>query len=180
MKIEHCTSADSGYIAKAVLMALHLDPEEMPEALEIFKTVAGREDSQYSYLNSLKAVTEDGGIAGIVVAYDGGRLHQLQKAFKEVYESRTGKSMSRLTDETQPGEWYLDSLAVWPEYRGVGVGAALIEAAEKLAPAGLRPGLLCAKGNAGARRLYEKLGFGVIGERPFLGEMMDHLVRIDV
>ena len=87
-----------------------------------------------------------------------------------------GHEITNLTDETAAGEWYIDSLAVFPEFRRMGAARALIEAAIRRTPSELTPGLLCAQESEDARRLYEAMGFKKAGERPFLGQMMDHLV----
>lgn len=176
MKIEPCTPSDAQAISRAVLMALHMGYDPTNPMGKLFTTLAARTDSQYSYLNALKAVTDNGDTAGVIIAYDGGRLHDLQQAFRQEFERITGQQPDRLTDETISGEWYLDSLSVFPEYRRQGVARSLIEAAVASAPAGLHPALLCAKDNPAARRLYLSLGFVCRGERPFFDEMMDHFV----
>jgi ribosomal-protein-alanine N-acetyltransferase len=58
------------------------------------------------------------------------------------------------------GEWELLNVAVDPIARGRGVGRALVEAL----PAG-RIFLEVRESNAGARRLYERSGFAVVGRR---------------
>lgn len=176
IRIERCRETDREAIARAVMMALHEDFEANEPWRRIFTTLAGRPDSQYSFRNALKAVTPSGEIAGIIVAYDGGRLDELRRAFIAEFEQVTGRKLGKLADETESGEWYIDSLAVFPGHRHMGVGRAMIEAAIEQSPAGLRPGLLCAAESKDARRLYEAMGFKKAGERPFLGQMMDHLV----
>lgn len=84
--------------------------------------------------------------------------------------------MRGMSDETDPQEWYLDSLAVWPEYRHQGIGAALLNAGiAQACTAGKPAGLLVDKTNLGARKMYESIGFVRIGDRPFAGIMMDHM-----
>ena len=174
-KIERCNKEDAEMIARIVVMAIHRDWDENRDMREIFTALSARPDSQYSYMNALKAVTPEGEIAGIIVAYDGGKLHELHRAFREEYERVTGKPVFKLTEETVPGEWYLDSIAVFPKFRGQGVAHALIKAAIENISDGLVPGLLCAKDNPMAQKLYESMGFKFVGERPFFGEMMNHL-----
>jgi len=67
-------------------------------------------------------------VVGISVSYDGGRLHELRRAFIEAAKEQIGKDHSGMDDETQAGELYLDSLAVLPEYRRRGIAKRLIEA----------------------------------------------------
>lgn len=180
-RIEKATEHDAQLIARAVAMALGIDidadDDRSKKARQIFGTLALRTDSQYSYLNTLKAVAADGTIAGMLVNYDGALLHALREAFFETVETITGKSLrGMMSDETDPGEWYLDSLAVWPEYRHCGIGRALLKAGiVNAAAAGKPAGLLVDKENAGARKMYEAMGFMKVGDRPFAGIMMDHM-----
>ncbi|MBM4372354.1 MAG: ribosomal protein S18-alanine N-acetyltransferase [Deltaproteobacteria bacterium] len=65
-------------------------------------------------------------------------------------------------------EVHVLDLAVDPEARGLGLGRALTDAA---LDAGRREGAVCAvlevrPSNHGARRLYEGMGFRVVGRRP--------------
>ena len=182
--IENATPTDAPLIAKAVAMALDIDIEvpDDPRAQwcrKVFVELAARDDAQYSYRNTLKAVTPDGTSAGFLVNYDGARLHQLREAFFEVVKNKTGEDMRGISDETDPEEWYLDSLAVWPEYRHHGIGRALIEAGITRAHKSGKPaGLLVDKNNPGARKMYEAMGFVKIGDRPFAHTMMDHMRTI--
>lgn len=179
--IVNATKTDAPLIARAVAMALGIDIEATDDqraewCRKVFGTLAARDDAQYSYLNTLKAVTPDGTPAGFLVNYDGAQLHELREAFFEVVMSQTGEDMRGISDETDPGEWYLDSLAVWPEYRHQGIGRALMEAGITRAhKAGKPAGLLVDKNNPGARRMYEALGFEKVGDRPFARTMMDHM-----
>lgn len=59
------------------------------------------EDSQYSYRNVLAAYTSGGILAGICVAYDGGKLHQLRRRFYEAALEAFGIDYTGMTDETE-------------------------------------------------------------------------------
>lgn len=81
--------------------------------------------------------------------------------------------------ETVPGEWYLDSIAVNPEFRGHGIGSRLIESLDKLA---LRDGkevigLNVDQGNPQAKRLYARQGFHDVGEMTLSGHVYDHMQK---
>lgn len=147
----------------------------------VFTELAGREDSQYSWLNSRVAVDEEGRRYGVAVSYDGARLKELRRSFfrkaVEVFGWKiTPEEVDALPGETADDEFYLDSLAVLPEARGKGVGAALIaDARERAAAIGKPLGLLVDDDNPNARRLYEYLGFRKVGRRNFAGVMMDHM-----
>lgn len=178
---------DARDIAGIILMAVGdeisdgfaSDGHTREDVLHLFSSLTAADNSQYSYLNTLKAVDDDGRAMGYLVAYDGAKLHSLRKAFIDTAKSMMGYDLEgKIPDETIPDEFYLDSLGVFPEYRGRGVASALIAAAEeKAAHLGKTPGLLCDKKNSNARRLYELLGYRKVGETPFAGELMDHLQK---
>lgn len=185
IKITPASPEHAPYIGKAIIMAIgeeltaHLaGNDHTPEDVEnLFTSLARRTDSQYSYLNSMVAIDEKNNVAGVVVTYDGARLHELRKAFFEEAEKAIGlKIQGTPTDETGPEEFYLDTLAVFPQYRGNGIATRLIKAAAERASEAQKPlGLLVSKTNPDARRLYDSIGFRVVGERYFAGELMDHL-----
>lgn len=175
------------YIGRAITMAIGSElaadlagPDHTVEDVEaLFTSLARREDSQYSYLNSLVAVDDDSNVMGVIVSYDGARLRPLRKAFLSEAETAIGLRFDgEPDDETDSDEYYLDSLAVFPPYRGQGIARQLIEAAARRASQCGKPlGLLVSKTNPHARRLYDSLGFRPVGDRPFAGELMTHLQR---
>lgn len=188
MKIIPSLPEHAPLIGKAVTMAIGNElaaelggPDHTVADVEaLFASLAARPDTQYSYLNSLSAVDDAGNVMGIIVGYDGARLIELRRVFFAEAAKQIGLETEGEVDdlpvETSPDEFYLDSLAVMPEYRGRGVATALIEAAgERARECGKPLGLLVDKTNSRARRLYESLGFRQIGERYFAGELMDRM-----
>ncbi len=67
-----------------------------------------------------------------------------------------------------PSTWYINVVAAYSEQRGRGHGTRLLALAEDLARAqGLAAmSLIVASGNAGARRLYERIGYVETARRP--------------
>lgn len=177
---------DADMIARGIATALHIgeddaaisfdSPDEFMLWQRIFTELAARDDTQYSYLNTLKAVDNEGNILGIIIGYDGADLYELRQQFIDAVKFHTGIDMTGMADETTPDEFYLDSLAVWPQFRGNGIGRALLKAAvERARSIGKPAGLLVDKSNPRARRLYESVGFKNAGDRPFVDKMMDHM-----
>lgn len=184
MKIVNAEKTDASLIGETVVSAVGDEiaenfayPKSKADVLRLFTNLAAREDSQYSYINTMKAVDENGRPMGFIIGYDGERLHELRKAFFEEVRSVLDREMEgTVPDECETDEFYLDSLAVFPEFRGKGIARALISAmAQRAASYGKPLGLLCDKDNKKARRLYDSLGFIQVGETPFAGEMMNHL-----
>ena len=136
-----------------------------------------REDSQYSYRNTLVAMDGER-LVGIAVSYDGGRLHELRQAFVEAAKEQIGKDHSGMDDETQAGELYLDSLAVLPDYRRQGIARRLLKATKEKADRMGLPcvGLLVDNGNPAGEALYVSVGFRYVNDNSWGGHPMKHLV----
>ena len=89
--------------------------------------------------------------------------HFADAAFLAIDRAETplGRLILRRTD---PGHLLVD-ISLFPAARGAGLGAALVQAAQQdAALAGRDLCLHVQAGNAGARRLYERLGFLAEGE----------------
>ena len=136
-----------------------------------------RENSQYSYRNTLVAMDGDK-VIGISVSYDGDRLHELRRAFIEAAKKYIGKDHSGMDDETQAGELYLDSLAVLPEYRRQGIARKLLKGTKERANRLGLPcvGLLVDKDNPIGEALYTSVGFHYINDNQWGGHPMKHLI----
>ncbi len=189
MTIENATPQDAALIADAIIEAIgpeltnHLAGEghTPKEVHDLFARLAARDDTQYSYLNSRIARDADGSPMGVCVSYDGADLKRLRRPFFDEANATFGWGISAdeveaLPGETEPDEFYLDTLMTLPSFRGNGVGEALIrDAGRKATTIGKPLGLLCDTGNHRARRLYDRIGFTDRGVRPFAGHMMNHL-----
>jgi DNA-3-methyladenine glycosylase I len=136
-----------------------------------------RENSQYSYRNTLVAMDGDK-VIGISVSYDGARLHELRRAFIEAAKKYIGKDHSGMDDETQAGELYLDSLAVLLEYRRQGIARKLLKGTKERANRLGLPcvGLLVDKDNPIGEALYTSIGFRYINDNQWGGHPMKHLI----
>ena len=182
--ITGATKDQAAEIARLIMMAmtddccLHFCGEGYGlEDFRIMMTLlVEREDSQYSYRNTLVAMDEDK-VVGISVSYDGGKLHQLRQAFIETAKEHIGKDHSGMDDETQAGELYLDSLAVLPEYRRRGIANRLIRATKERADKMGLPcvGLLVDIGNPDGEALYASIGFKYVNDSMWGGHPMKHL-----
>ena len=179
LNIRKATKSDAPLIASVVAMAIGEETAIFyggDNYMKVFEEIALLEDTQYSYRNVFVAEI-DGNAVGAVVAYDGAKLHYLRKATLEVILKHTEKEM-QIADETDASEFYLDSLAVLPEYRSRGIGAQLILAVKEMAlnEYGKNLGLLVDFENPDAERLYKSVGFERMNVKDFLGHKMWHLV----
>ena len=172
---------DASVIALAVAWAIG-DPVGLQhycgtDYLSTLTEIAHTVETQYSWQNAIIAECE-GVVAGAVVGYDGARLEELRRGTLTIIRNRTGHTPT-LVDETEAGEYYLDSVAVLPEFRHSGVGRALVEAfcERAFAEGAERVGLIVDVQNPKAEELYRSVGFERVGERTFFGHQMHHLQK---
>lgn len=135
--LRDATPSDAPFIAHAVIAALH--EGEMPDDIaatpaptSLVQAIAN-EPILYSYRHTRMADI-DGVSAGCFVTYDGALFASLRPRTYQVLGQALGFAGPLPDDdptfhqqpETQPGEYYLDSLAVLPRFRKSGVGRLLV------------------------------------------------------
>jgi ribosomal protein S18 acetylase RimI-like enzyme len=134
-------------------------------SFEVGRGRARRDEGAFTWRNAV--VAEVGGdVAGALVGYkiaDIADPRDLEEAPPIV------RPLAELEAEA-PGHWYVNVLAVFPEYRGQGIGGALLRHADALgkatAPAGMA--VIVASENEGAVRLYERTGYRPKARRPMV------------
>lgn len=145
---------------------------------QLYEAVTGisaMEDTIYSYENSFVAEI-DGVIAGAMCGYDGADYQRLKQPVVDLLGNESGFAQ---LNETEAGEFYLDSVGVLPGYRGRGIATMLFEAQIKRA-ASLghnKAGLIVDVDKPEAEVLYHRLGFRYAGDKDFFGHRMKHMVR---
>lgn len=172
---------DAAVIAEAVAMAIG-DERALrnycgEEYMAVLTEIARHEATQYSWQYALIAEV-DGAAAGAIVGYDGTMLHTLREGTFATLRNCIGRTPT-IVDETSAGEYYLDSVAVLPQFRGMGIGRALVSAFcdNAFAQGHSCVGLIVDYENPDAERLYTSLGFRRVGTRPFFNHQMWHLQR---
>lgn len=193
MIITQATPAHAADIAQLIMTAMTEDccqflagkDHTLDDFYQMMLSLVLMDDSQYSWRNAFVALDDEtaGGdvdhapVAGAIVGYDGADLRRLRRRFQEEALSQLKMDYSRMDDETSAGEFYLDSLAVYPEYRKRGVASALLKRmVSHAASLGLPAALLVDKGNPAAERLYTSLGFRYVDDAVWGGHEMRHLV----
>lgn len=191
MKIREGRIEDARFLAKVVTEAVGRElciglagsEERLPLVEELFVRLAADTCSQYSYKNALIATADDGSYAGGIIAYDGGRLHQLRRAFareaKEILGwNVTEEESENWDDEAEPGEVYIDSLYVVPRFRKGGVASAMLKEVEKIFTDIQKPlGLLVEPENHDALQTYLHWGFRKVGISNFFDTPMIHMQK---
>jgi ribosomal protein S18 acetylase RimI-like enzyme len=176
--IRPATPADATHLACFVDMASDGLVVHMWEGMrkpgetlfQVGRSRALREEGSFSYRNAHIAEL-DGDVAGALVGYRIAEVHDRD------YRRGGDPNAPALPDFIKPlveleamvpGHWYVNILATYPEFRGCGIGGALLAHAEALARATAAKGLavIVASENDGARRLYESAGYREQARRP--------------
>jgi ribosomal protein S18 acetylase RimI-like enzyme len=121
-----------------------------------------REEANFSYRNAVAAEV-DGRVAAMMLAY---RLPEQSEVNLEELPDLL-RPLEEL-EQKVPGTFYVNALAAYPEYRGLGLGTKLLEAAHALASeAGCEElSLEVFDQNEDAVRLYERHGYREIARLP--------------
>jgi ribosomal protein S18 acetylase RimI-like enzyme len=125
------------------------------DAWAVGRRRAAREEGSFSYRNA--AIIEcEGECAGCLIGYHIPDEPQpisadMPAMFVPLQE----------LENLAPGTWYVNVLAVQPQFRGRGLGTQLLGLADTIAAAHRSRGLsvIVADANIGARRLYERCGY---------------------
>lgn len=179
--IRKATSDDAKEIAHCLFLAMEdivyeFIGEASPEKGEAFLThFTAQEHNQYSYQNCWVAEVDTRVVAALNL-YDGARLLALRQSVLDYIRARRNQHFTP-EQETQAGEYYIDSLGVDPSQQGNGIGTQLLQfvLAEYVHKRHQTIGLLVDEENPGAKRLYLKLRFESVGSKKFLGKKMEHL-----
>ncbi len=186
---------DADVIVQCVMMAIPVEgltqmgngiSEE--DLAKVLKTVAQMDDAIYSWRNVIVAEIADdvttaknhaSTVAGAIIAYNGSELHRLRRPLEDLLEKYVGLAAHEWDDETSEGEFYIDTLAVNPKFRGKKIGTMLIEATcRKAAALGhSKVGLLVDVENPMAEKLYTRMGFEFAEYLPFFKHTYKHLQR---
>lgn len=174
--IRDARPADAPFLAKGILAGMHFadfDDQLSDEVSDIFKNLVvceGREDTLYTYRQT-RVAEVDGKLAGALLSYPGALYKELKEnTFREFLPDLFAR-FGNDEPETDPGEYYLDSLAVHPDFRHMGIGSALLEDGIQI---GLSKGFNRIALIADAKmphliRIYESMGFVPADQRHAFG-----------
>ena len=165
LTIRDARPSDAPFLAKCIMAGMHFFNFEtdIPEEEEIFLRLVESEEREewlYSYKNT-RIAEMNGEIAGALLSYPGDIYRDLRhKTFSELWPDLI-QMEAESDQETDPGEYYLDSLAVLPEFRHRGIGRALLlDGIQKGIDQGYSQIALVADADMPHLvRLYESIGF---------------------
>jgi ribosomal protein S18 acetylase RimI-like enzyme len=181
MTIRKAVAKDADAIAALLMLAMEeivyefIGIRDPAQAMQFMRRFTALEDNQYSYRNCWVAEL-DGQVVASVNIYDGSQLAVLRKPVADYIRSHFNPGFDP-EDETQAGEYYIDSLGVHPEFRCRGLGSGMLQflVNEYVVNGAQTLGLLVDGQNQPAWKLYTKLGFTIAGEKVLLGKRLVHL-----
>ncbi|WP_057735801.1 GNAT family N-acetyltransferase [Liquorilactobacillus uvarum] len=158
------------------LPALHLIPNKKLD--KIIQFAFGTEDLRFSVGTTLVAEI-DNQVAGFAFGYS----NEMEERINDVWEQAVSKvdlpeKTALFTDtETFPNEWYLDSIAVSPIFRGKGVGTKLLHSLSERALKSNKSciGLSVDLQNPLAEKLYSRIGYKKVGTTTISGHKYHHM-----
>lgn len=127
------------------------------DLLDIGERRYAREGVNFSCDNCTIA-EHDGSVLGMLHAYE----------MAEPGEPETDPVLRPYAELESPGSLYISGVALFPEYRNLGIGSRLMDAALQTARDSDLPelSLIAFEQNEGSWRLYLRLGFDVVDQRP--------------
>jgi ribosomal protein S18 acetylase RimI-like enzyme len=135
-------------------------------AWEVGRKRAAREEGAFSYRNAT-IIERDARPAGALIGYEITNdpepiPRNMPAMFVPLQE----------LENLAPGTWYVNVLAVLPEYRKLGLGSNLLRLADEMGRNRGKRGMsvIVSDANAGARRLYERLGYREMARRAMVKE----------
>jgi ribosomal protein S18 acetylase RimI-like enzyme len=136
-------------------------------------------DPAYRYSSNRALIAEiNGKVVGAAFGYHAGDEDIIDASFqKQLEKNGLGDKVLFTDSEAQEGEWYLDTLAVFHDYRGQGIGSELLKNLPQFVKnSGVEfIGLNVDFDNPKAEKLYEQIGFKTTGIMTISGHLYKHM-----
>ena len=183
VQLRDATSEDAPFIARVVLAGIEmLDmdaalPDNQRVLYEHLVGICRMDDTLYSYRNT-RIAEVDGCAVGALVAYDGACYAMMREKTFGLVKQTSGMDLNHNAMETGPGEFYLDSMAILSDYRGVGIGKMLMRDRVDFALSNgfQKVTLLVDKDKPRLQRYYECEGFAFSEEMYVFGAWYNKMV----
>ena len=184
VQLRDATSEDAPFIARVVLAGIELLdmdaalPDNQRVLYEHLVGICRMDDTLYSYRNT-RIAEVDGCAVGALVAYDGARYAKMREKTFGFVKQISGMDLNHNAMETGPGEFYLDSMALLSDYRGVGIGKMLMRDRVdfSLSNGFQKVTLLVDKDKPRLQRYYECEGFAFSEEMFVFGAWYNKMVK---
>jgi len=182
--LRDATLDDAPFIARVVLAGidmLDIDaalPDEQRAIFEHLIKICRMDDTLYSYLNT-RIAEIDGNPVGALAAYDGACYAKMRAKTFGLVQQTSGMDLCHNAMETGPSEFYLDSMAIFSDYRGIGIGKLLMRDRVDFAfnNGFQKVTLLVDKDKPRLQQYYESEGFVFSEEMFVFGSWYNKLVK---
>lgn len=121
--IRKAESGDSEFVGKTVLEAIDIDSSLFTS--DKIMGLCSFENSIYYYGNA-KICEINGKIAGCIIAYKGEEYSKRRQPTFDFIFDNFNVDLNYNPHETEKGEFYIDSMYVLPDFRGMKIGNLLI------------------------------------------------------
>ncbi len=177
MRIRPATIEDAPFVAWTVLIAVGIENPDN-NLIDSVTGMCRRTGVLYSWQNSLVA-EQDGKVVGCLISYDGADYQSMRTETFRVIAEETGRDFQQMEPETEAGEFYLDSLAVLPEYRSQGIATQLLKAGVERARQlhASKASMVVSPQNPKAQQLYESLGFQYVKDMFLFNEDYRKMIK---
>lgn len=122
----------------------------------------------------------DGQVVGVVFGYPSENEDDINKVLINLSKQSADFKQPYIPDsETNTDEWYLDSIAVNPNYQGHGIGSKLLAAVPRMALNDGKSvvGLNVDLENPDAEKLYARKGFKTVGSQMIGDHLYHHMQK---
>lgn len=139
------------------------------DVLDVGEQRYSRDNARFSHENCVIAEL-DGEVVGMVAAFS------METGESDYREKDVDPILAPYTKLEEPNSYYIAGMAVFPEYRGNGIGSKFLEIAEQQAKAlGLnRVSLIVFEENRGAKRLYDRHGYYEVAREKVISHELIH------
>ena len=120
----------------------------------------------------------EGNVAGILIAYPGQYEMAFERTWQELDlpEDIAAFGTPLPTKEAEDDEYYIETVATFPQYRGKGIATQLFEHVMASDTSALWS-LNCDVANPRAYALYQRLGFETVSMKTLYGHEYYHMVK---
>ena len=135
-------------------------------AWQVGRRRAAREQGSFSYRNAM-IIDHEGECAGCLMGYE------IPDQPEPIGDDMPPMFVPlQKLENLAPGTWYVNVLAVRPQFRGLGLGTRLLAFADETGRSLGKRGMsiIVSDANRGARRLYERCGYREVAARTMVKE----------
>lgn len=181
MKIRNAKASDSAVITDLLFIAMDeilydfIQQKNAVEAKKFLHHFVQQVNNQYSWENCFVGEIDHVIVCAINI-YSGSDLEKLRNPILKFVREHYNQQFNP-EDETEDGEYYIDSFGVDPHQQGKGLGRKMLQEIINLFIVANNKtlGLLVDIDNPKAKELYLKVGFKMAGVKTFAGKTLEHL-----